>query len=111
MKSYGTNSVLILACKDKYAAAFYRPRVSDLSSIEQLYVSLEKLRNSTQNPQIWLSGDFNAPHVDWSIPLVTPGSPNSSTQQLPVDITQDHGLTQVVNEPTRLKNVLDLLYS
>ena len=35
-------------------------------------------------------------------------SPNSSTQQLLVDITQDHGLTQVVNEPTCLENVLDL---
>ena len=36
--------------KDIYAAAFYRPDVSDLSSIEEFSVSLEKLRNFTQNP-------------------------------------------------------------
>jgi len=94
--------------KDVYAAVFYRPHLSDLASVEQLNLSLEKLENSVRNPQIWLSGDFNAPHIDWSIPLVTPGSPHCSTQQLLVDVVQDHGLTQVINEPTRLANILDL---
>jgi len=40
--------------------------------------------------------------------LVSPGSPHCSTQQLLIDVVQDHGLTQVINEPTRLANILDL---
>ena len=52
----------IAISKDIYVGAFYRPHVSDISSLEQLNISL-KLRNSTPTPQIWLSDDFNAPYV------------------------------------------------
>ena len=46
-------------------------------------------------------------HIDWFIPLATPGSLHCSTQQLLVDVLQDHGITQVINEATRLANILD----
>jgi len=94
--------------KDIHAAVFCRPHLSDLASVEQLNISLKKLGNSVQNPQIWLSGDFNAPHIDWSIPLALPGSPHCTIQQLLVNVVQDNGLTQVINEPIHLENILDL---
>jgi len=40
-----------------------------------------------------------------------PGSSHCTIQQLLVDGVQDHGLTQVINEPTRLANILDLFLS
>ena len=48
----------ITTSKDIYVGAFYRPHVSDISSLEQLNISLNKLRNSTPTPQIWLCGDL-----------------------------------------------------
>jgi len=42
--------------------------------------------------------------------MVIPGSPNPSTLQLLVGIAQDYSLSQVVNEPTCLQNILDLFF-
>ena len=42
--------------------------------------------------------------------MVIPGSPNSSTLQLLVDIAQDYALSQV-NESTCLENILDLFFT
>ena len=80
--------------------AFYRLHVSDATSLEQLNISLNHLSNSVSAPQIWLSGDFNAPYIDWSTPMVIPGSLNPITLQLLTDIVQHYGLSQVVDEPT-----------
>ena len=98
----------IPTCKDLYLGAFYRPHSSDLPSLEQLNDSLNKLMNSTRDPTIWLSGDFNAPDISWQVPSVLPGSSNFNTHQLLIDISQHHGLSQMVTEPTRLNNALDL---
>ena len=50
-------------------------------------------------------GDFNLPKIDWN--LMTSSSDSKST--LFLDMCLDNGLTQLVDEPTRLKNVLDLV--
>ena len=101
----------IPTCKDLYLGAFYRPHSSDLSSLEQLNDSLNKLMNLTRDPTIWLSGDFNAPDISWQVPSVLPGSSNFNTHQLLIDISQHHGLSQMVIEPTRLNNTLDLFFT
>ena len=101
----------ILTCKDLYLGAFYRPHSSDLPSLEQLNDSLNKLMNLTRDPTIWLSGDFNAPDISWQVPSVLPGSSNFNTHQLLIDISQHHGLSQMVTEPTHLNNTLDLFFT
>ena len=67
--------------------------------------------NLTRDPTIWLSGDFNAPDISWQVPSVLPGSSNFNTHQLLIDISQHHGLSQMVTEPTRLNNTLDLFFT
>ena len=101
----------IPTCKDLYLCGFYRPHLSDLPSLEQLNDSLNKLMNLTRDPTIWLSGDFNAPDISWQVPSVLPGSSNFNTHQLLIDISQHHGLSQMVTEPTRLNNTLDLFFT
>ena len=67
--------------------------------------------NLTKDPMIWLSGDFNAPDINWQVPSVLPGSSNFNTHQLLINISQHHGLSQMVTEPTRLNNTLDLFFT
>ena len=61
----GVNSLLV--------GAFYRPHMQDDKAIEQLNLSLQGLNRS--NATVWQAGDFNAPHIDWSIPGIIQGSP------------------------------------
>ena len=49
-------------------------------------------------------GDFNLPHIDWSLhqPMPAPGSKL-------LQFIADNGLSQHVHEPTRQNNILDLV--
>ena len=101
----------IPTCKDLYVCAYYRSHISDLDSLVQLNNSFSKLADLIRDPMIWLSGDFNAPSINWQTLSIPPGSPYLSTQQLLLDIIQDHGLSQMVLEPTRSDNTLDLFFT
>ena len=94
----GVNSLLV--------GAFYRPHMQDDKAIEQLNLSLQGLNRS--NATVWLAGDFNAPHINWSIPGVIQGFPQATIHKELLKVIQDNGLENVVLEPTRGKNILDL---
>ena len=94
----GINSLLV--------GAFYRPHMQDDKAIEQLNLSLQGLNRS--NATGWLAGDLNAPHIDWSIPGIIQGSPQTTIHEELLMMIQDNGLENVVLEPTRGKNILDL---
>ena len=49
-------------------------------------------------------GDFNLPHIDWSLQRPTP-APGSKLLQ----VIADNGLSQHVQEPTRQNNILNLV--
>ena len=61
---------------------------------------------------VLLSGDFNLPDIDWE-----EGSVKSNPQYTAainwkmIDIVNDFNLTQMVTEPTRQGNILDLLFT
>ena len=95
--------------KSLYIGAFYRPPSSDAEYLSRLDASLGRLTHST-GANIWLGGDFNAPHIDWSTHEVKPEAAGmrSLHQQL-VDVSLDHNLDQVVDQPTWGTNTLDLL--
>ena len=94
----GVNSLLV--------GAFYRPHMQDDKAVEQLNLSLQGLNRS--NTTVWLAGDLNAPHINWSIPGIIQGSPQATIHEELLTVVQDHGLENVVLEPTRGKNILDL---
>ena len=49
--------------------------------------------------------------INWQTLSILPGFPYLSTQQLLLNIIQDHGLSQMVLEPTCSDNILDLFYT
>ena len=61
-------------------------------------------------PLIHVLGDFNFRDIVWLDRLSKSGSSLSQTEgQILIDITNDHGLEQLVNFPTRERNTLDLI--
>ena len=99
----GTNSLHI--------GSFYRPPNSDMTALDNLNLSLERLTHRT-NGNIWLGGDFNAPNIDWSSMEVSPmaGGRRQEQQRL-IDISLDHNIEQTIDKPTRGGNILDLLFT
>ena len=74
-------------------------------------ITLQELNNSLQllpaSSNIVLFGDFNAPHIDWS--LVSPVISTPINTQL-CSIVSDNFLTQFVFVPTRQNHILDLVF-
>ena len=71
-------------------------------------MSLCKLENQNNNATIWLAGDFNAPGIDWQTLTLKSDHTYSSVHNSLLATIHDYRLTQLVTEPTRLDNTLDL---
>ena len=66
---------------------------------------LEQLLTAASNLEIILVGDFNKPHIDW-LNLCTSVAGDDRDF---LTLCMDNGLTQLVSEPTRHSNLLDLV--
>ena len=76
----------------------------------ELRESINKIKR-TNNEHIWLAGDFNLPDIDWDLLNAKPGGVAPGLSKQLIDITNDFGLEQVVREPTRINNILDLFFT
>ena len=94
---------LVLSSTTILLGVFYRPPSQSLGPLQQLQHSLSSISDSRS---IVLCGDFNAPGIQWD--TVSPTYPSAVAKSL-CDITLDHSLSQMVPEPTRINNLLDLV--
>ena len=60
-------------------------------------------------PDIYIVGDFNYPEIDWDLGN-TSGDAGTTGQDL-MEFLDRNFLTQVVNQPTREGNTLDLVFT
>ncbi len=97
----------IKGCKTLYIGACYRPKINDTETLEALETALSRL--SGKDSIILLGGDFNLPGWDWQNRTLKPKAPYPSIHNKFGDILNDHGLTQIIEEPTRADNTLDLI--
>ena len=94
--------------KATYLASYYRPPNNDINSLENLQSSLDKL-GSRKNSNIIMAGDMNLPGWDWANGCLKEGASNISLHNLFAETLADYNLTQIVEEPTRGENILDLI--
>ena len=96
--------------RDLYLSSFYMPHRNkeDLINLDR---SLKKLSNSNKSKHILLAGDFNCPDINWENLTVRSNASDREIQQALIDITTEHGLTQVHNQSTRQDNILDLVFT
>ena len=88
---------------------FYRPPSTDVSYLLELEKSLRLLERSGNTLTTFLLGDFNLPNVDWCNPSCPIGSDTLSSTFC--SICQDYFFRQMVLNPTRGDNILDLVLS
>ena len=86
----------------------YRPQSTDENYIETIRTSLENI--PIQN-NVWLLGDFNLPDVKWESNSFVPSGRYPAPSKAIIDIALDHNLQQLLTEPTRGKNALDLFFT
>jgi len=96
--------------------SFYRPPNNNVTPITMLnnFLSDMSQNESPQMPQILLAGDFNLPNITWldGIGQISP-SPTYGTEvnQSLLETINEFGLGQLVTDPTRGENILDLIFS
>jgi len=97
-----------------YFCSFYRPPDTNFNPIIGLQQSLTKLQqNKTDNPAIFLTGDFNLPSIEWNdgCGMINPTPQYGyAINELLVDVVNDNSLEQLIQEPTRENHTLDLLF-
>jgi hypothetical protein len=104
--------ISIVGSKPLFIASFYRPPNENVDALLALNQSLRLLPNNGPLPNVILGGDFNLPDIDWDNYTVKPNPQyGQKVNRLLLDIAEEHGLQQDVHEPTRLDNILDLLFT
>ena len=96
--------------RDLLIGAFYRPRVSDKTSIPELFATMDNL-SSRRSYDIFLGGDFNLPGWEWKTLSLKPNCPYPQLHREFLELTNTHELKQLVEGPTRFcpSNTLDLM--
>ena len=74
--------------------------------IDQLVQSLSNLTNSNYPKHIILAGAFNSHDIDWESLSVRPGL---LTEKF--DLSVEHSLSQIHEQPTQQENILDLVFT
>lgn len=95
----GTRALLV--------GGYYRPHVSDIEGLEYFGTSAYRACQYS-NANVWISGDFNLPGIDWELNTVKPGSTHVDIQEKFIQYLHDYGLQQMVRDPTREGTILDL---
>ena len=90
-----------------YVCAYYRPDVADEPSMTKLRTSLHRA-SGLPNAHLLIGGDFNLPGWDWNTMTLKPRTPSPRLQHDFLSMVYDNGLEQLVKEPTREENTLDL---
>ena len=97
----------IASCRSLYLASYYRPNAHDEESLKHLDESLQKIPRN--NSHVWIAGDMNLPGIIWPSGSLKSDCPSPAQHELFMKILADHGLTQVIDKPTREENILDLV--
>ena len=94
--------------------AFYRQPSSSDEIMDQLGISMNNLKelNGLDGKHIVLGVDFNLPDIEWRNGSIKPYPQYARCiSEKMLDIVDDYNLTQMVHEPTRLENTLDLVFT
>ena len=94
---------------DIFIAACYRPNVTNTTFTADLKSGILEISRRRRPAGLIIGGDFNFPGWDWSTCTLKPGTQHVMLHQEFKTLLDDHGLTQIITEPTREQNTLDLI--
>lgn len=88
----------------------YRPPDSQPDFVDLFNDAIEQVTNKFPNAILVLAGDFNYPAIDWLTPSVL-GNNNRQEYLHFLQTVHLHNLSQLVKNPTRGENILDLIFT
>ena len=94
--------------KNLHICAYYRPHVSDEESLKNFTLSLQKVCSNDKR-KVLIAGDQNFPDWDWTLNALKPEPSYPRLHKDFADLLHDNSLEQMVTEPTRGDNTLDLV--
>ena len=94
--------------KSLHVGSFYRPPGNNEASVEGLKNFMVANYSDPAQKHLILGGDFNFPDIDWTNNFVSPLSPHPNLSRAFLDVVNSNNLEQLVDQPTRGNNILDL---
>jgi len=91
-----------------YLTSYYNPKTSNEESYRQFEISMNRA-TSIKNAVLIAAGYFNLPGWDWKVKQLKPKTQHVNIHHKFTNILDNHGLIQLVEEPTRGTNILDLI--
>ena len=103
--------IQVVGSKTINICSFYRPPDNvDLDYMNALKDIIAQIDTTVNN--VWIAGDFNLGDIDWQSYSVKSSSQHTSICEQLIDMANDHGLSQMVDTPTRTtstaSNILDI---
>ena len=92
--------------KSLFLCSYYRPPNNNYDSVSGLQNSMQQLTKDINNKFAILGGNFNLPVITWEDRTV---KNNSNMCKSILDFMDDFSLEQLVNEPTRGNNTLEIM--
>ena len=89
--------------------SLYRPPNSKVIDIQNITNEIEFLVKKHKNSPIWIGGDINLPDIEWESNAIKTHQYLYKINETFIQMMYDCHLDQVVNFPTRGKNILDVL--
>jgi hypothetical protein len=86
----------------------YRPTNNDEKYATDLLNAISIVSSKYKKATIWITGDFNLPDINWATNSTTGNQYRKSINNLFCSLEGDFGLSQIVDVPTRGRNILDL---
>ena len=85
--------------------------MAPISVLDDLQTSLYDIKSAYPTAKIFLGGDFNSPGINWSDVTLTESYVPASFREKLIEVTDEFHLEQLVLEPTRQYNILDLCFT
>ena len=97
-------------------SGIYRPPSAPFDKFDECLVALQQFISSIEHtPELHIAGDFNLPFINWSTSLIETGCNISLADRQAalalLNFAEESLLQQVILEPTRNNNILDLVFS
>ena len=89
----------------------YRAPDLDLELCRKLSAEIYNTFNKSQGSIFWLGGDFNLPDINWKNQDIQSNRYPHQINELFLEMSQDLGLQQLVDFPTRGTSILDLFFT
>ena len=91
--------------------SFYNPPNSPANIWDELSLCVQQIQEQFPDAILLLGGDFNCPGIEWPTGSLTDSYLPVNVRESLIAFAQDFFLEQIITEPTRGKNILDLCFT